>query len=177
MNVPQETHGLFDRTTRRLSIASVDRIHRRSFITRLGQGAMAISLGRLAGEALLSRAVAHSSCSCGVCTSAPNRNCCGANSIKCGNLPGHNSNSCPSGSSKCGCWSEPDSSCPNGYIELCDCCGGCGTPADCTCYLVNGTYHPSCCRHKFYTGGSGNGCDHIKCRTRLCGNYNAATTC
>lgn len=159
------------------------RVSRRSFFGRLGSGAVALSLGS-AGATLLSQqdAIAHSTCGCGLCTAAPSNDCCsGRDSIGCGNLPGWNQNSCPTNSSLCGCWviSVATSTCSSGLREWCDCCGGCGTPTDCHCYTADdGQFSPSCCRHKFYTGGTGDSCSHIKCRRNRCVNdVHGGVTC
>jgi hypothetical protein len=137
---------------------------RRSFLSRIGQGAIVLSLGRFAFDAFNNPVLAHSTCNCGACTG----DCCSAaHSIGCDTLTG--SNSCPNGSWLCGCWTVNNSTCGSGIREWCDCCGGCGTPANCRCVTgTDGGSYPACCRHKFYQGGSGNSCDHIKCRRHRC---------
>jgi hypothetical protein len=133
------------------------RVSRRSFLSRVGVGAVALTMGGTAGEALVERAHAHSSCNCGACSGT-----CGCNnSVTCANLTG--SNVCPSGSCICGCWWVSYSGCASGFREWCDCCMGCGS---CSCH----SGAPSCCNHKFYSSRStcSTGCNHIKCRRWRC---------
>ena len=129
------------------------RISRRSFMGRLGKGAVAASLGG-AGVALLSQspALAHS-CPCSNC----------GYSIGCNNLTGNNQ--CPLDTCQCGCWCTNVSSgtCITGIREWCDCCGGCSQG----CRCVDGL--PTCCYHKEYAGGCGTlNQTHIMCRFHRC---------
>lgn len=129
-------------------------VSRRSFIGRVGRGAIAASLGS-AGAALLANnsALAHT----GGCGCADG---CGL-SVSCDNLPGHMHNSCPSGSCGCGCWCCSTTGCASGYREWCDCCGGCSGGAGC----ANGK--PTCYNHAVWSNGC-NGHIHIKCRRKNC---------
>ena len=160
-----------------------NRMSRRSFLGRLGQGAIVTAMGTSGLTLLAQSAFAHSPnpCVCGQCT-GDNGNCCSRDSIGCGSLPGWNdSNNCPPGSELCGCWTVTVSSgtCASGIREWCDCCKGCGTPANCQCITGDdGLTHPSCCRHKFYTGFQANACDHIRCRRRRCvGSHGGGNLC
>jgi hypothetical protein len=144
-----------------LSQRLAERVSRRSFLARVGRGAIAVAMGGSAALALPDRGYAHDSCECGSCSGS----CCGALTVRCENLPGWNRNRCPSDSCICGCWWESVSTsvCSSGIREWCDCCRGC-TGCDC----VND--HPTCCRHKTYSSRSqcASGCNHIRCRRWRC---------
>jgi hypothetical protein len=168
-------------------------ISRRSFITRIGQGAAFTLLGG-AGAAFFGRPAyadgppppntgevaldspaaiaADPSCDCGsTCIGAPDRNCCAQHTITCVGL-GYPAGSCPSGTCGCGSWTNPDSSCgtPNNLRVWTDCCGSCNAGANCQCILKSGLYYPTCCRTKCYSGGCYLCADvpYIKCRYSVC---------
>lgn len=126
------------------------RLSRRSFIAKVGGGAVAIALG----SELVFPALAAA-----------------AESETCANLTG--SNSCPSGTCHSGCWTIQDSShCSTSCNQLkcwCDCqdqgsyCannpwGGCHTFAD-------GSV--TCCNDKRWSGGCSTGL-HTVCRRSFC---------
>lgn len=135
-----------------------NRISRRSMISRLGKTAMALTLGSAGVSLLADPASAHFSPTCGSCSGS----CCSSNSVLCANLPGHNANSCPSGSCECGYWTVSQPGCPGtGLRKWTDCCLG-GDP--CTC--PGGT--PSNCRHKTYSQGCTDCWHHIRCRKYVC---------
>lgn len=164
---PNETYTSL--AIRKLSIRAANRITRRSLIGRLGFGMATATLGAR-GLILTSTAWAHAACDLGGCTAAPSRNCCGQNSIKCENLPG-GSNSCPSGTIHCGCWSVGQSTCSPGLqLWWCDCCNNCGGGgSDCSCILSDtGVYHPHCCWHKTWNNQDGTCWDHVYCRHSKC---------
>lgn len=132
------------------------RVSRRSFMGRLGRGAIAATLGGAGATLLLNqRAEAHT-CPCSNC----------GNSIGCGTLTGVQG-SCPSDTCQCGCWCINVSSdkCASGIREWCDCCGGCAEGSG-GCRCVNGI--PTCCYHKEWPEGCGSADTHIKCRYHKC---------
>lgn len=135
--------NLSERASRRLAM----RISRRSFLGRLGRGVIVAAVGSAAGPFLISEsAYAH--------TNPCSKTC----SVSCKVLTG--SNSCPSGTSNCGCWCITSTACTN-YREWCDCCGDnyCSGRRQC----VNGA--PSCYNHRAY---SASGDTHIACRFNRC---------
>lgn len=141
--------SLSNRASRRLA----GRISRRSFMGRVGKGAIAATLGSAGANLLLAPAIAHDNpCQAGC-------------SIGCATLTG--SNNCPSGSCNCGCWCirVPSGTCSSTYREWCDCCGGCQGNLKCV-EGSDGLTHPSCYNHKAWPEG----CDdlHIKCRRHRC---------
>ncbi len=147
------TEALSDAISRRIAA----RISRRSFLGRVGKGAIAASLGGAVAESLLNPPTALAVCS-GI-------NC----SVQCSHLPGWGSNTCPTGTCECGCWCINGPGCAN-YKEWCDCCGGdyCN-PHGCRCISSCGTTYPSCCLTKDWSPqGCGNSTWHIACRTSKC---------
>jgi hypothetical protein len=139
-------------------------VSRRSFLGRLGKGAVAASLGAAGAEALFFPQSA-SAITCGV-------NGC---SVQCSHFPGWNQNSCPTGTCECGSWcfTQHDSNCPNTYKKWSDCCGGiCNGGANCKCVDACGTSYPSCCYQKYWTGfGCGQNDWYIACRASTCSSY------
>jgi hypothetical protein len=137
-------------------------ISRRSFLGRLGVGAVAATVGNGASALIFTRsAYAHTN---------PCQSGC---SISCGTLTG--SNACPAGTCNCGCWCVRVSTsiCQSTLRHFCDCCGGdyCNAPGHgCRCIQgSDGLTHPSCCLHKLWPDGCGvQGEWHIACRTLGC---------
>jgi hypothetical protein len=135
------------------------KLSRRSFIGRIGKGTVALSLGGAGAALILPEAAWAHSCPGG---------CDCSHSVTCGALTG--SNSCPSGTCECGCWTVTDcgtcSNSPGCLKYWCDCCGGdyCHGGAQCRC--VGGS--PSCCIHKTWSGGCGDSSWHIACRKSIC---------
>lgn len=140
------------------------RTSRRSFLSRVGQGGIAVALGSASGLTLPEAAHADGSCQCGICPSC----CSGGFSITCLCLTGQNQ--CPSGSCIGGCWWERVSllDCGTSVREWCDCVDGC--QSSCNCRSCNGATTVHCCRHKTYSSRSqcGGGCNHIRCRRHRC---------
>lgn len=133
------------------------RVSRRSFFGRLGQGAIAATLGSVGVDLLSRPAQAHS-------------NWCQSNcSIGCAKLTG--TNWCPADTCECGCWCirVSSSTCTSTYREWCDCCGGCNDSNRGCVGGSDGLTHPTCLFHKEYSGGCGTlGSTHIKCRRHQC---------
>lgn len=132
------------------------RVSRRSFLGRVGKGAIVAATAGVAGVALLDvGAFAHVN---------PCQETC---SISCESLPGHNANSCPGSTNTCGCWCINVSSVcgATGIREWCDCCGDnyCQGNRQCVEGTDNRT-HPSCYNHDAYGPGS----EHIACRRHHC---------
>lgn len=124
------------------------RVSRRSFLGRLGRGAIAASLGAAAGSLLLAEdALSH----------APPPGCSGC-AVTCAQLTGQNE--CPGSTSVCGCWCISGAGCAN-YKKWCDCCGDAYCQGRRQC--VNGA--PSCYNHRAY---SSTGDTHIACRRWRC---------
>lgn len=145
------------------------RTSRRSFIGRVGQAAL-VGAAASTGLGVLGarEALAHNS-GCGSCSGIVGfpQNCCDQLTVGCKNLTGVNA--CPSNTCNCGCWivNVSTSTCGSGRREWCDCCGECGSGGQCNCVDVNGTLHPTCCRHKEYSGCAT--CSgHIHCRKHRC---------
>lgn len=109
------------------------------------------------------------SCACSNQTCI-DKGCCNQFSVTCYALTG--TNACPSGTCNCGAWTETISKsiCPSGTLIRSDCCGNCNGGANCRCVLVNGTYYPTCCNSKCYTGGCYLCSDkpYIECRMSQC---------
>lgn len=126
------------------------RISRRSFLGRLGRGAIVASVGAASGTVILAgEALAHTPpAGCGGC------------SVHCSQLTGNNR--CPTGTALCGCWCISGAGCAN-YKEWCDCCGDsyCSGPGRRQC--IGGS--PSCYNHRVY---SSTGDTHIACRRSRC---------
>ena len=166
-----DTETRLGQTGAALSRALARRLTRRSAVYRLGRYGVALALGR-AGAALLddgALAATAASCYCGECFSAPDRNCCGNDSVWCSwayGTPGE----CPAGTCECGSW-------PAGPgMRNGDCCGECGGGSDCSCLYFYGAYWPSCCRiQNWKPGNCGNDCSncstayYIKCRRSFAG--------
>lgn len=152
-----------------------NRTSRRSFLTRVGQGSVALAVGSAASGLVAAEAVADGPCNCGLCPSGAS--CCNFNSTTCLCLTGENK--CPDGSCIGGCWWEvvSTSQCGTGIREWCDCVAGC--EQSCTCVTCNGGSAARCCRHKTYASRSqcGNGCNHIRCRRHRCisGSFSVST--
>lgn len=149
------------------------RVSRRTFMARLGQGMIALSLGSAGAVAFAEGALADPVCACGRCTSVPftGESCCGRNSVTCRTLTG--TNACPSGTCICGCWwvNVSTSSCASGLLEWCDCCGACQSGGACACVTgSDGRRYPTCCTHKWWTSKDvcGDCTSHIKCRRQRC---------
>lgn len=150
----------------RASAQLAERIPRDTFVGRIGQTLVAVSLGS-AGAAFFSQeAGAHTpSTGCGVASRAAcTGSCCSANSVTC--TTGFGQNSCPAGSYTCGYWEYTDQACTtfNKIRRWTDCCGGCNNGGNCRCFGSA----PSCCRHKDYPQQTTDYCDHIKCRFTFC---------
>jgi hypothetical protein len=163
----------------RVSRTLAGRVTRRSFLSRLGRGAIAVSLGSAAGATFLAGvAGGHTPdppADCGDC--GPHAlECCtsGRDSISCQELNGHNQNICPGSSESCGSWciTVSTSTCSSGFRKWTDCCGNAYCDGGQNCHCENdpgGTSRQSCCRHKFYTGGQMTSSNqHIACRKHAC---------
>lgn len=161
-----EIHEVSDAGSRlEIAAESVSRklantISRRSFLGRLGIGAIAATLGNGASVLIFpEEAAAHTN---------PCQSGC---SISCGTLTG--SNACPAGTCNAGCWCVRVSTsiCQSTLRHFCDCAGGdyCGSHP---CHCVTGTdglTHPSCCLHKLWPDGCGVVDEwHIACRVIDC---------
>jgi hypothetical protein len=155
--------GKLEETSGSLTRALASRTSRRSFMGRLGRGAIAASLGA-AGAQLLAPAAAQA-VGCGSCSGC---------SIGCGNLNQWNRNSCPPGSCSCGSWviRVASSTCSSTLRRWTDCCntGWCGDHAGGNCNSIgdDGRRHPSCCNPREYFNGSCNANGRIVCRRHSC---------
>lgn len=150
----------------RISRMLAGRTSRRSFLARVGQGTVALSVGSAFAPRIIGEAHAEGPCNCGICPSGAS--CCSGNSATCLCVWGENS--CPSGSCIGGCWWEPvsTSQCGTGIREWCDCIQGC--EQNCRCISCNGQTQARCCYHKTYSSRSqcGDACNHIRCRRHRC---------
>jgi hypothetical protein len=143
-----------------ISRSLAGRVSRRSFIGRVGLGAVAASLGSVGAAITRSESAwaGHASCPSG---------CSCACSTQCGNVfPGNPGGTCPSPTCKCGTWCFQDSVCGSGYRRYDDCCSinWCNANGGCKCVAGRG----SCCNHKAYPEGCGDSASIIVCRTLQC---------
>ena len=146
--------------------ALAGKLSRRSFLGRVGRGAIAITLGAQ-GMRLLTPSLAiadHHPCPSGCDCSC---------SVSCNYLPGWNSNSCPNwpnGTCRCGSWCFNDNTCASGMRRWIDCCntGWCGNHGGCKC--IESKNRPTCCNDRAYSNGD---CSPspglIVCRIQTCG--------
>jgi hypothetical protein len=135
------------------------RVSRRSFVGRVGLGAVAASLGGV-GVSLTRAQTAWASYPC---PSGCNCLC----STQCGNVfPGNPGGTCPSPTCKCGTWCFQDSVCGSGYRRYDDCCSinWCNANGGCKCVAGRA----SCCNGKTYPEGCGDANSIIVCRTLQC---------
>lgn len=147
-----ETDTGLELLTKGASVRLAKSFGRRTFLSRLGKGTIALALGSAGSILLEGSAEAHncpSGCDC-------------SRSVNCSSYTG-GGYGCPSGSCNCGSWCYTTSNCQYNYRIWTDCCGGCGSPVNCRCR--NG--RASCCNHAVWASGCGGGM-HIKCRTDTC---------
>lgn len=161
---PKQNGTWLENLNESISRSLASRFSRRSFMGRLGKGAVAATLGS-AGVALVRpEAALAASCPSGC-------NC--ACSVSCEYLPGWGQNSCPTngyGTCACGSWCFSTTQCPSGIRRWDDCCGinYCTKNPGTGCYCVSSVNRPSCCNTKTYSGGCGDASSIVACRMNTC---------
>jgi hypothetical protein len=183
--VPTENHqttrleGLSESVSRSLA----GRVSRRSFLGRLGKGAIAASLGASSAALLRTPSSAQAALIC----SGSSNNC----SIACDYLKGWVVpysdrgkdlwNYCPTGTCKCGSWVVKviQTTCGSTYRRWTDCCdtqkSWCPAHGGCNCNSTgaDGNHHPSCCNTKEWGSCANDDCGKqgqtkIVCRFHKC---------
>jgi hypothetical protein len=162
-NGTSTTH--LERVSESVTRSLAGRTSRRSFIGRLGKGAVAASLGS-AGVALLRAPASAFALPCSGC------------SIACRYLRDWNQNSCPTNSCMCGSWviHVLTTTCSSGYRRWTDCCnsGWCGAHGGerCDTSELDGSSHPTCHNPKDYPNTVNDTCGSsttkIVCRKHNC---------
>src|SRR6266702_6180836 len=145
--------SVVDRWAREMSRGMANRYPRRSFLGKVGRYAAAAVAGGSASVLLLQEPALAVGCGCGA-----------THSVSCLCLTG--SNTCPSGTCQCGCWSACDTSrCPSPHsIQWCDCCNKSSHGSACVASCSN---LPKNCFSKEWSGGCSTG-HSIRCRKFSC---------